>query len=613
MDRTGRQKRTIEGTTGMNPKCYSYIRFSTPEQSKGDSLRRQLEMSERYAKEHGLILDPMRDLGLSAFKGEHRTKGTALGRFLTLVKNGNIPKGSTLLVESLDRLSREQVSDAYDQFRDIIKAGVRIVTLGDGMEYTRESLDANIGQLMFSLIIMSRANEESATKSRRIKASWDSKREKIGERKMTARAPAWLELSPDHTIFNPIPERVEIVNRIFREKLSGKGTRLIASELNQQNAWLPGDQKRNGGPPGWRESYIQKILRSSAVIGEFQPHQTVTDADGRTSRKPVGEAIKDYFPAVVPKNIFYATQARLEQDKSRAGNGGGRNGVISNLFGHIAKCGYCGGSVAFVNKGKSPKGGSYLVCDAARRNVSSCERHYLRYDEFEEMILTYCKGLNPADLLPGNEERESSLRVLKEDLIAVEVKLKEIDAKVNNLADTISTTDNAGVRRILEERLAQALEEQTIHKANANHLKKDIDHNILAHDNTKARLQSLQELFICLRDRTGEELIDIRRRLREELRGLIERIIVYPVGRIQMTTERVNEMLGAVHDVIPDMPGKELQHVEADLKTRIGNKELRKFIIIFKSGSMRTLLPAKPQKLAIDFDRENAKLFISSY
>ena len=33
------------------PKCYSYIRFSTPEQSKGDSLRRQLELSANYAKE----------------------------------------------------------------------------------------------------------------------------------------------------------------------------------------------------------------------------------------------------------------------------------------------------------------------------------------------------------------------------------------------------------------------------------------------------------------------------------------------------------------------------------------------------------------------------------
>ncbi|MBC8080900.1 MAG: recombinase family protein [Gorillibacterium sp.] len=593
----------------MNPKCYSYIRFSTPEQSKGDSLRRQLEMSERYAKEHGLNLDPMRDLGLSAFKGEHRTKGTALSGFLALVQDGKIPKGSTLLVESLDRLSREQVSDAYDQFRNIIKAGVRIVTLGDGMEYTRESIDANIGQLMFSLIIMSRANEESATKSKRLKASWGNKRENIGNRKITARAPAWLELSADRTFFNAIPERAEIISRIYRDKLGGKGTRLIALELNQQTAWLPDTQKRNGGPPEWRESYVQKILRSSAVIGEYQPHQLITDVEGRTARQPIGETIKGYFPAVVSENVFYSIQARLKQDIARAGNGGGRNGVINNLFGHIAKCGYCGGSAAFVNKGTASRvGKSYLVCDAARRGVSSCKRTYIRYDEFEEMILTYCKGLNPADLLPGNEERESALQMLKGQLFAVQGKGSAASAKVINLADTISTTDNANVRHLLDDRLALALEEQAYFEFEAKELKLEITRNSLAHANSSAKLESLRELLSYLRERTGEELIDIRRRLREELRGLIDRIDVYPLGHKPMTEELVKEMLAAVLDVSPEMDEEEQQRVEAGLKAQIDNKALRQYNIFFKGGSIRMLQPTASNKLVVDFDRENGKL-----
>ena len=598
----------------MNPKCYSYIRFSTPEQSKGDSLRRQLEMSERYAREHGLILDPMHDLGLSAFKGEHRTKGTALGRFLSLVNDGKIQRGSTLLVESLDRLSREQVSDAYDQFRNIIKAGVRIITLGDGMEYTRESLDANIGQLMFSLIIMSRANDESATKSRRLKASWSNKRGMIGSRKMTARAPAWLELSVDKTVFKIIPERGEIIRRIFNDKLAGKGTRLIALELNHQKAWLPNIQKRNGGPPEWRESYVQKILRSVAVIGEYQPHQLSTDSEGKTERKPIGESIKGYFPAVVSEKVFYSVQERLKQDIARAGNGGGRNGIISNLFGHIAKCGYCGASAAYVSKGNASQGGkSYIVCDAARRDVSNCKRTYIRYDEFEEMILTYCKGLNPADLLPGNEERESALQALQGQLLVVQGKGSVASAKVNNLADTISTTDNANVRHILDGRLALALEEQASYEAEAKQLKQDISSCSLAYSNSSAKLESLRELLTFLKDRTGTELIDVRRRLREELRSLIDRIDLYPLGRVPMTPERVNEIMDAFQDVLPEMVEKELQQAEADLKARINNKELRQFNILFKSGSFRTLEPANPQKLSIDFDRENDRAVFQNH
>ena len=140
----------------MTPKCYSYIRFSTPEQLKGDSLRRQLKMSEEYAAEKGLVLDDrlsLRDLGLSAFHGHHRSKG-ALGLFLAQVEEGKIPKGSMLIVESLDRLSREEVLDALGQFTSIIKAGVTVVTLIDRMEYSQKSVNANIGQLIISITII---------------------------------------------------------------------------------------------------------------------------------------------------------------------------------------------------------------------------------------------------------------------------------------------------------------------------------------------------------------------------------------------------------------------------------------------------------------------------
>jgi len=39
------------------PIAVSYIRFSTPKQSLGDSLRRQLEHTRAYCAAHGLTLD----------------------------------------------------------------------------------------------------------------------------------------------------------------------------------------------------------------------------------------------------------------------------------------------------------------------------------------------------------------------------------------------------------------------------------------------------------------------------------------------------------------------------------------------------------------------------
>lgn len=54
------------------PKCYSFIRFSRPEQLRGDSLRRQQEAAAKWAAEHGMAIDEeMADLGVSAFKGKN--------------------------------------------------------------------------------------------------------------------------------------------------------------------------------------------------------------------------------------------------------------------------------------------------------------------------------------------------------------------------------------------------------------------------------------------------------------------------------------------------------------------------------------------------------------
>ncbi len=179
--------------------AYSYIRFSTTEQLKGDSLRRQTELSENYASKHGLTLDTtlnLRDLGISAYDKSNITKG-ALGIFLRAVEDGHVPSGSYLLVESLDRLSRAQIMDALQVFLGILNAGITIVTLADEVVYSRETANDNWANLIMSIVIMSRATEESATKSKRIRASWDNKRSKLGTEILTARCPAWLKVKAD--------------------------------------------------------------------------------------------------------------------------------------------------------------------------------------------------------------------------------------------------------------------------------------------------------------------------------------------------------------------------------------------------------------------------------
>lgn len=51
----------------MNKLAYSYLRFSTPGQTGGDSRRRQLDLTVSYVARHVLVLDAglsFRDLGM---------------------------------------------------------------------------------------------------------------------------------------------------------------------------------------------------------------------------------------------------------------------------------------------------------------------------------------------------------------------------------------------------------------------------------------------------------------------------------------------------------------------------------------------------------------------
>lgn len=117
------------------PRVYSYTRFSSLAQAGGDSVRRQTAAARAWCDARGLqLVEDFADLGVSAFKGKNATEG-ALGVFMRLAESGKIPEGSFLLVESLDRITRAEITTAVSLMLRIIDAGVKVVTLADGAIY----------------------------------------------------------------------------------------------------------------------------------------------------------------------------------------------------------------------------------------------------------------------------------------------------------------------------------------------------------------------------------------------------------------------------------------------------------------------------------------------
>lgn len=105
------------------------------------------------------------DQGLSAY---HQRHVVALGVSLRAVEDSQVPAGSVLIVEGLDRLSRAEPPQAPAQ---LVNAGITVVTVSDGREYNSERLKAQPMDLVYSLLVMVRTHEESDTKSKRVKAA----------------------------------------------------------------------------------------------------------------------------------------------------------------------------------------------------------------------------------------------------------------------------------------------------------------------------------------------------------------------------------------------------------------------------------------------------------
>jgi len=268
------------------PKAYSYLRFSTPEQAKGDSATRQTLAALRWCERHGIELDTeltFRDEGISAFEGTNAEKG--LGAFRRAVENGDVPRGSYLLVESLDRLSRQSARKASRLMEEIVERGITVVDLSDGeREYSADALDKDPLLMVMMVLRFTRAHEESALKSVRVAAARERGRRKFASSEpltqpYTRQLPGWLRWNDDTKKIEAIPERAAVVKKIFKLADKGVGQHSIAGWLNE-NAGEPwGRGKRKGAR--WHRSYVRKILTNPAVVGTFTPHTAQRDPETR--------------------------------------------------------------------------------------------------------------------------------------------------------------------------------------------------------------------------------------------------------------------------------------------------------------------------------------------
>lgn len=562
------------------PKAYSYIRFSSIKQQKGDSVARQTKLSENYASKNGLELDTtlnLRDLGISAYDRSNLKKG-ALGQFLRLVEEGRIPRGSYLLVESLDRLSRDKVMDALSIFTDILRAGIIIVTLSDEQVYSYEKSNENWTSLIMSIVIMSRANEESAIKSMRGRSSWDAKRKNIANKRLTARCPYWLKAAEGDKGFEFIPERVNVVKRIFKMSQEGVGNSTIVKTLNAENVPRFSDKT-----DGWQPSYIQKILANRAVFGELQ---LTLQRDGVMT--PV-EVIPDYYPAIMSKEAWSIAASARASRSTRGGVSKGK--LLSNLFSGLLRCGYCGGPMnmgGYTNNRANGvrKEAKYVACSNGRRGLG-CKFIQWEYTDFEQLVLRFCKVVDLAQVLGINRNTESEIHSAILRLESLKLEILDVTGRNEALLNALEKIGqgeppqlilgrmNANETKLVDLGIEKRLAEEDVMRLTNSRVDAAVQQNLIVE--LMRRLETLE----------GHELHLLRIRLSEAIKQVITKIVTFPGSRWYSEEEIENYRRDLItSDEFDDDTVREMC---AKLDTK-PNKKNRMLMLEFQNGEHRTVM-----------------------
>lgn len=506
--------------TASAPRVYSYVRFSTPEQQQGDSQRRQVEGARKWMERKNadrerdslppLVFDDrlrLEDLGVSAYRGANISEESGLGGFLSACRERLIPEGSFLVVESFDRVSRLSPFEMFDVLKDIVRAGVTLVTMGDGQEYSLSRLLQDPMAIMVALMVSARAHEESKVKGERLSEAWASKRRRVRngtDLRLTRRGPSWLK--PESDGWAERAPHADTVRRIYNLTLEGEGEHKIAQRFNEEGVHIMGRGKM------WHRSTISKVLRNPAVIGTLVPGR-IEYRDGKRTRV-FEDPIPNAFPAVIGKGQWEAVRA-LKDGKAPAVRGRGAQGKLANIFAGLARCPECGATMTRVMKGSAAKGGKpKLVCTKAKAGAASHGYRSVTLSDLQDTLeLKWQSLLIDIPAGPGGGEVDAELENLQAVISETVGELSEID----EIARRKPSQALSSRKRALEAALASYKSDA----AALEHERALVDHGLIA-----ARAEAFGEAM------DGEGQLDIAK-ANACLRSLFQGVVIdYQTGRL---------------------------------------------------------------------------------
>jgi site-specific DNA recombinase len=324
-----------------------YARFSSDLQ-KDRSIDDQFAVCRDLAKREGLKV-------VATFEDRAKSGSTVYERdgLRDMMTAAKAKRFDTIIVESLDRLSRDQ-EDLPGIFKKLTFWGVEIRTLGEGIA---TAMHVGIRGMVGSMYLKDLGAKLKRRQFGAVSGGLIPGAVAYGYRTVVGK-PGEREI---------VPAEADVVRRIFNEYAGGKSPRTIALGLTADGIPAPGGAV-------WSDTYILKTSQGRGVIGNpIYAGKIVWNFTSNIHNPETGKRVKRRNPAshhqiteaphlrIIDQRIWEAANARRE--KNRIGARGRHYCVAEpHLLSGLLRCGECGGDMRIT--GNSP-GGRRVGCSTA--------------------------------------------------------------------------------------------------------------------------------------------------------------------------------------------------------------------------------------------------------
>ena len=420
-----------------------YIRLSKDDLRQGESLsvENQRIFLNNYAREQGWSnVTEYVDDGYTGVNFDR----PAFKRMMEDVKKKKI---NIIVCKDMSRFGRNYIQ--VGEFTDYIlpSAGCHLIALNDGVD-TRQKNDNDMTPFrnLFNEFYCRDISKKVLTgRSIRCKSG----------KFLGSYAPLGYKLNPDDRYSYLVDEKgAEIVQRIFKMRISGFSVRAIAKALNDDKVTPPRDywyEQRNQPNPrvsnhSWTDVTIRQILTNEAYIGNMVQNKTghISYKNKKVINKPEDEWIRveGTHPAIIDIETWNAVQKSFDQNKIYRTNADGQ----MHLFSGLVRCADCGRSMKGARDSRRAGDNkvNYQCSGYTSGGTSVCSMHYIREGHLIEIvkqdILKHAKAIAfdeeavRADLI-ARKEREFNANIYDARRILAENKARvtDLDSMIDSL------------------------------------------------------------------------------------------------------------------------------------------------------------------------------------